>query len=552
VISWVVIIVLQPIEVLINIINKLSEILDRKIDNANIIGEVTGYQFPNILLIKQEDNENIDFSTPIIVHADDGKLRMAMTMDYIGYSGGRWLRALRLSPEIIDKSIVSITNQTGTYAYEVDPHISEQILGNDFNWKNRTKLIGLVAPKSDIEELVIDVVNANGDIEIGSLLEVKTRNKGIMYQVINGITEEEIIESKNKRGFIHAKAKKIGVWDSKEKQFKHDKWISEPNSPIFLVTDIKQKNDRYAIGYFPGTSYSVKIKNINQLITHNTAILGILGVGKSYLSFELIERIVDEKIKVVCLDITDQYEEKLSELDSLQENSKFLKEIKEKTKNGKSMYAQNVEEGGSINIFRNEINTYLSEFIEKKDKFLLILNPADFEIWRQDSKLYQGIGSMASLSTVEITKIITEELLAILQEKGITDVAKCCLVYEEAHALIPEWNSVISDGDKSATNGIVRTILQGRKYGLGCLVITQRTANVSKSILNQCNSVFAMRIYDSTGMDFLKNYIGREYSQTLSTLEDQHAVFFGRASSCNDPVLIALNNRDDFIKNFRK
>jgi hypothetical protein len=84
------------------------------------------------------------------------------------------------------------------------------------------------------------------------------------------------------------------------------------------------------------------------------------------------------------------------------------------------------------------------------------------------------------------------------------------------------------------------------------MVVTQRTANVTKTILNQCNTVFAMRVFDATGMEFLSNYIGDDYARILSTLEDRHAVVFGRASSCRDPVLIRLNDRNDFVKAFRK
>ena len=96
-----------------------------------------------------------------------------------------------------------------------------------------------------------------------------------------------------------------------------------------------------------------------------------------------------------------------------------------------------------------------------------------------------------------------------------------------------------------------RAILQGRKYGLGCILITQRTANVTKTILNQCNSIFAMRTYDHTGIEYLSNYIGDDYSSVLTTLPERHAVFFGKASSCENPVLIKLNNRDDFREVFR-
>jgi len=86
---------------------------------------------------------------------------------------------------------------------------------------------------------------------------------------------------------------------------------------------------------------------------------------------------------------------------------------------------------------------------------------------------------------------------------------------------------------------------------MGCLLITQRTANVTKTILNQCNSIFAMRTFDDTGKAFLANYIGSEYSNRLSLLEARHAVFYGKASSCENPVLIRLNDRKDFISSFR-
>ncbi len=122
----------------------------------------------------------------------------------------------------------------------------------------------------------------------------------------------------------------------------------------------------------------------------------------------------------------------------------------------------------------------------------------------------------------------------------MTDKARVCLVYEEAHSLIPEWNSVAVEGDKAATNGTARAILQGRKYGLGCLLITQRTANVTKTILNQCNTVFAMRTFDDTGKEFLSNYLGGEYAAKLPSLKERHAVFFVACfqlrKSRNDPT----------------
>jgi hypothetical protein len=64
--------------------------------------------------------------------------------------------------------------------------------------------------------------------------------------------------------------------------------------------------------------------------------------------------------------------------------------------------------------------------------------------------------------------------------------------------------------------------------------------------------VFALRVFDATGMEFLKNYIGEDYASVLSSLEDRYAVVFGRGSLCRNPVLLRLNNREDFLAIFRK
>jgi hypothetical protein len=296
----------------------------------------------------------------------------------------------------------------------------------------------------------------------------------------------------------------------------------------------------------------VGIKNINELVTHNTAILGILGIGKSMLSIELVERMISDGIKVICIDLTNQYAKLLEDFYDIETEEKKLKKLYKLGSSGKSNVSKHVEEGGSINNIRDEILDDLELFISDKHKFLKIYNPSGFEVWRQDSKPYANEASMASLTPTEITQIISDCALSICQDLGMTENARVCLVYEEAHSLIPEWNSVACEGDKAATNGTARAILQGRKYGLGCILITQRTANVTKTILNQCNSIFAMRTFDDTGKNFIANYIGADYAERLSTLQERQAVFYGKASTCENPVLLRLNDRKDFIKVFRK
>jgi DNA helicase HerA-like ATPase len=80
---------------------------------------------------------------------------------------------------------------------------------------------------------------------------------------------------------------------------------------------------------------------------------------------------------------------------------------------------------------------------------------------------------------------------------------------------------------------------------MGALIITQRTANVTKTILNQCNTMFALRSFDQTGLDFLRNYMGEEYSHAISTLPRYTAILVGQASSSACPIILKISDFKD-------
>ena len=127
----------------------------------------------------------------------------------------------------------------------------------------------------------------------------------MIYQLIDGITKEDVLFQKNTRGYVEAEAKKIGAWSESLGRFELVKWVPQSNAPVFCVTQKQFQLTRSVIGHFPRTSYPVLVDQ-NLLVTHNAAILGILGAGKSFLAIELIERMIDVEIKVVCLDLTNQ------------------------------------------------------------------------------------------------------------------------------------------------------------------------------------------------------------------------------------------------------
>lgn len=293
------------------------------------------------------------------------------------------------------------------------------------------------------------------------------------------------------------------------------------------------------------TATPIPIKNINALVTHNTAVLGILGVGKSCLTFELIKKIVAAGIKVICLDITNQYasdnglykyipeaqivsdllQEKIDELES--------QSMRTGTSDSKSSW-------GNVENFKKLMESAVSGFMDANNKSVMVLNPEKY-IVRQAATDFR-ITELKDVSLVEKVQIISEIVLKKCMDLGQIDKARCCVVYEEAHSLTPEFNSVVVKDDNSHANGTAKVILQGRKYGLGCIIVTQRTANVTKSILNQCNTIFALRVFDDTGKSFLENYIGKDYSDTLPTLEERHAIAIGKGIGLKQPVILQLND----------
>jgi len=551
--GWLIIVVWRPLEGAILWFRSLS--VTSRLRLVSDIGRVVSHQTPGLVIYElKQPAQGVQFGQLLAVREDDGNWGLVMALDQVGYVDGPWHRGLRLPRTSEAGQLLAEAGLGKTPVADTVLHfgVPESLhLGEIWVWKRRQALVGVVAPDTTAGHLKFEIVRSDLDLAQGSLVETIVDGAIVLYQVLDGLTKEEILQKRATHGYVVGSARKIGRWNATTQAFEEVPWLPSPNAPVVLSSPGEREVQAGALGFFPGTGYPVTVEP-SLLVTHNTAILGILGAGKTFLALELVERIMQSGIKVVCLDLTNQYAENLEPFCDSQMEAE-ISELQAVGPPGKTRCKQNVEEGGSIAEFSNRVKAVLRDFLDPGNDSvrLKVFNPSQFEVWRQDSRPYQGVASMASLTPAEITRVFAEAALEVVQEHGMSDTARCCLVFEEAHSLIPEWTAAANDGDRTAANGTARAILQGRKYGMGCIVVTQRTASVSKSVLNQCNTVFALRVFDATGMEFLKNYIGDDYASVLSSLPDRHAVLFGRASSCHNPVLIRLNDREDFIRVFR-
>lgn len=453
-----------------------------------------------------------------------------------------------------ERSIFSKSNAVYLFDLEsTDARIREVIERNSM-FTNFDSLVGTVWEGSTINKirfnkLFTDQLQLDRGIGEGTIIETKIANESVLYQIIDAKTNEESLEFKDTHGFIIGTAQKLGQYNSDTNELNTVKWLPEIYTPTFLLNPLEAEyKSADFIGRLPNTNYGIPIKNPDELVTHNTAILGILGIGKSCLTFELLKKLLlNTNVKVFCIDLTNQYKRVLpSYIESGLIQDEFtqpsIKKLKDNNRDNGNPDV--VDTWGNLKLYEEVIKDEMETFM-KSDKRILIINP-DLHNASKASTAYK-ITSKTDLTPAEKTRLISERLIKSASKAGETLEARYLLVLEEAHSLVPEWNSISSEGDKNATNGTAKVILQGRKYGLGTLVITQRTANISKSILNQCNTIFAMRIFDDTGKQFLENYIGSDYSNLLPTLEERHCIAIGKSLKLKQPVILELNNMNDIV-----
>ncbi len=421
--------------------------------------------------------------------------------------------------------------------------------------KNFERLIGIVWEGSTIEKirfykLISEQLHIQTNFVEGSIIETTITNQKVLYQVIDAKLNDENLENKDSHGFTLGTALKLGKYITSKNELDVVKWLPEIYTPVFLLNpeEVEYKVSD-SIGRLPNTNYGIPIKQYNDLVTHNTAILGIVGIGKSCLTFELLQKLIhNTNIKVFCIDLTNQYTKELPQyvdVNSLQIDfeQKILQDLKKYS--GKTGNTDSPKAWGNIEDYKDTLTKEIKKFTDCEQKRILILNP-DLHAVEQPNAQFK-ITHNVPLSAAEKTRKISECIFLAAKSEGETQNARYLIVFEEAHSLIPEWNSVSNDGDKNASNGTAKVILQGRKYGLGSIIVTQRTANISKSILNQCNTVFALRVFDDTGKQFLENYFGSTYTNLLPSLEERHCIAIGKALRLKQPVIIELNNINDLL-----
>lgn len=108
------------------------------------------------------------------------------------------------------------------------------------------------------------------------------------------------------------------------------------------------------------------------------------------------------------------------------------------------------------------------------------------------------------------------------------------LICDEAHLYLPikdEADSV----QKQALYNFERIAKEGRKYGVSLLAVSQRPADVSKTILSQCNNFVVLRLTNEKDKGVIKNLLP---DSLKSTIEFLPLLDVGEALIVGDAILL--------------
>ena len=128
-----------------------------------------------------------------------------------------------------------------------------------------------------------------------------------------------------------------------------------------------------------------------------------------------------------------------------------------------------------------------------------------------------------------IASLIARVIFAVQQwsERHVPIAIFC----DEAHLYIPSNSE--SSMDTQSVGSFERIAKEGRKYGVGLVVISQRPSEVNRTVLSQCNNFIAMRLTNADDQTVIKRLLPDnlgDYSEMLPVLDVGEAIVVGDAS----------------------
>lgn len=145
--------------------------------------------------------------------------------------------------------------------------------------------------------------------------------------------------------------------------------------------------------------------------------------------------------------------------------------------------------------------------------------------------------------TAVIARMTFEALQRYMKLNGVS--LPTVLVMEEAHTFIKRYKADVENQDAAGICCQVfeRIAREGRKFGLGLVLSSQRPSELSPTVLSQCNTFLLHRISNDRDQELVHRLVPdnlRVLLRELPSLPSQSAILLGWASEL--PVLVKMND----------
>ncbi|MFQ5975630.1 MAG: ATP-binding protein [Candidatus Hydrothermarchaeales archaeon] len=356
---------------------------------------------------------------------------------------------------------------------------------------------------------------------------------------------------------IIANARVIGYKDEKG-MLKVPKIPFKPGSKVHAADSalirrslgLTTKSNGLYLGVLDGHDATPVYLNVNKLIQKHVSVLAKTGAGKSYTVGVLIEELLEKRIPVVIIDPHGEY----SSIKHPNQNPKEL-ELMKKYGTSPKGYTDIVEYTPYLTVNPAADKKFALDFTLLKTRDFIDMLPTKVTdsqkgILFETIKTVKGFGKygiddlinvikehegkakwnlITSLEMVKETKIfegksttpkdlVKKGMVAIINLRGVQpdiqelivsrlmndlfearkrgDVPPLLVLLEEAHNFCPERGL-----GKALSSRVIRTIAsEGRKFGLGLCVVSQRPARVDKNVLSQCNTQIILKVTNPNDM----------------------------------------------------
>lgn len=490
---WGMLILIEPID------KKLIAPLFEKIKNKNqpsLVGKIAKRLNPDVIYVEELPGAPTLRSGDIVVIDDiknshTGKdLMYAVFISELEAENKKYLHFYCLNSVATD-----INRQI--YVYKNDSEIPETI-SNLETYKKRNNVIGFVHSNSDIDVIkikMIEGIDESRELKEGDLVAVNFYKKSTKYQIINVETESESIDGQSKQGGKTITAQQIGYWENDKQRFADAGWVPSINAPVFIETsteEVKITNDNvYRVGTIPRSQYPIFI-DFEESVNHHIAVIGKTGTGKSRMAAQILEKMSSNGYKVIIFEVDRKNKQSLTS---------YIDPV-------------SIEEQKS-----NEFD------LSRATKNIVSVD------WQLDDKDKTG-------GTINLSDMTADLIEKVVGYQTKNEDQKICIVMEEAYDFIPENTFGKQDFGQPKVSRISQMVLKCRKHNIGFLIITQRTALVTKTILYQCHTIIALQSFDETSKNFMSAYINQRYLDSMSILPRFRAIVVGKGSSCDKPVIV--------------